>query len=243
MVVAAAAIMVASVAAISLGTAEWAWLVTQEWAISLGTAEWAWLVAQECTRGAATAGVEATGVAETGAVVIGMAAIGTTGMAETGAAAIGTTGMAIGMTIIIMTPISSLSVPPAFRGGGLVPPAFRGGGGVGAGTRGGAGAIRTMVTDMAAMGTATAATDTGMVTMPMVMGRPVMITDMATRLGVTTAAITAARATEMNIPPIQEWPSCNAVLRGPGITLALLMESWGLQPGKRFTLSSATMVT
>ena len=41
----------------------------------------------------------------------------------------------------------------------------------------------------------TPATDTGMVTMAMVMGRLAMITDMATRLGVTTAAITAARTT------------------------------------------------
>src|SRR5262249_42739456 len=87
----------------------------------------------------------------------------------------------------------------------------------------------------------TPATDTGMVTMALMMGRPAMITDMATRLGVTPAAITAARTKEMTIPPIQEWPSCNADLHKLGITLALSMESWGLRPGKQFALSSATM--
>jgi hypothetical protein len=66
-------------------------------------------------------------------------------------------------------------------------------------------------------------------------------TGMATRMGVTMAATTAAQVTEMAIPPIQEWPSCNADLPGPGITLALSMESWGLRLGKQFTLGSVIM--
>ena len=45
-----------------------------------------------------------------------------------------------------------------------------------------------------------------------------LTTAMATRLEGTRAAITAARATKMAIPPIQEWRSCNADLREPGIT-------------------------
>src|SRR5207253_832124 len=42
----------------------------------------------------------------------------------------------------------------------------------------------------------TPATDMSMVTMAMVMGHPAMVTDMTTLLGVTTAAITAARTTK-----------------------------------------------
>src|SRR5438093_9031032 len=68
-----------------------------------------------------------------------------------------------------------------------------------------------------------------------------LTTEMATRMAGTTAAITAARATKMAIPPIQEWPSCNADLRGPGITLAQSMESWGLRRGEQLTLTSANM--
>jgi hypothetical protein len=123
---------------------------------------------------------------------------------------------------------SSLSATSAFHGGG-------------AGVLGGAGVTHTDPMDILIIPIhpTTPATDTGMVTM--VMGRPAMIPDMTTRLGVTTAAITAAQTTEMTIPPIQEWPSCNADLRRLGITLALSMELWGLRPGKQFALSSATM--
>jgi hypothetical protein len=66
-------------------------------------------------------------------------------------------------------------------------------------------------------------------------------TEVATRMGVTTTALTAQQATKTAIPPIREWPSCKADLRGPGITLALSTESWGLRPGKQFALTSATM--
>ena len=68
-----------------------------------------------------------------------------------------------------------------------------------------------------------------------------LTTAMATRLEGTRAAITAARATKMAIPPIQEWRSCNADLRGPGITLTQSMESWGLRRGEQLTLTSANM--
>jgi hypothetical protein len=58
-----------------------------------------------------------------------------------------------------------------------------------------------------------------MVTMAMVMGRLAMITDLATRLGVTTAAITAARTTKLtmkmlcamfspNTPPVSTGKEC-----------------------------------
>src|SRR4029450_11471781 len=45
----------------------------------------------------------------------------------------------------------------------------------------------------------TPATDMSMLTMAMVMGRPAMVTDMTTRMGVTTAAITPARITKMTM--------------------------------------------
>jgi hypothetical protein len=68
-----------------------------------------------------------------------------------------------------------------------------------------------------------------------------MDTEMATRMGGTTTTITAAQATKTAIPSIREWPSCNADLRGPGITLALSMESWARRPAVQFALTSATM--
>ena len=115
---------------------------------------------------------------------------------------------------------STISIKPSLS----ATSAFHGGGG-GAGLLGGAGTgvTHTDPTDILIIPIrrTTPATDTGMVTMAMVMGRPAMMTDMATRLRVTPAAITAARATQMTIPPIQEWPSCNADLRRLGITLAL----------------------
>ena len=123
---------------------------------------------------------------------------------------------------------SSLSATSAFHGGGA---GVLGGvgagilGGVGAGILGGAwaGATHTDPMDILIIliRPTTPATDTGMVTLAMVMVRPAMITDMATRLRVTPAAITAARTREMTIRPIQEWLSCNVDLRKLGITLAL----------------------
>src|SRR2546429_2598933 len=91
----------------------------------------------------------------------------------------------IGFVASSISTKSSLSATSPLHGGGVLG---------GAGT----GATHTDPTDIPIRPT-TPATDTGMITMAMVMGRPAMITDMAdmaTRLGVTTAAITAARTTE-----------------------------------------------
>src|SRR6266852_2120280 len=57
----------------------------------------------------------------------------------------------------------------------------------------------------------TPATDTGMVTMA-------MVTDMATRLGVTTAAITAARTTEMTMKVLCAMFSPNTQFLGTAMT-------------------------
>src|SRR5215467_14246948 len=161
---------------------------------------------------------------------------------------IGTSTVSMTVTLIEMINFSastistkpSLSGTLAFHGGGA---GVLGGDGAGVLGEDGTGVTHTDPTDILIIPIrpTTPAPDTGMVTMAMMMGRPAMITDMATRLGVTTAAISAARTKEMTIPPIQEWPSCNADLRKLGITLALLMESWGVRPGKQFALSSATM--
>jgi hypothetical protein len=169
----------------------------------------------EWARGVASDGVVTTGAAAIGVATTGMAAIG---VATTGAAAIGvaTAGVAtaIGVTGIIIITTSSSSAISAFRGGGA---------GVGTGDI----RITVMATDIhMAM-----ATDPGMD----------MTAAMATRMRVTTGATTAARVMEMPIPHIPGWESYNADLRGPGITLALSMESWGLRPGKQFALTSATM--
>src|SRR5260370_24232604 len=86
------------------------------------------------------------------------------------------------------------------------------GGRVGVGVLGGTG---TGATDT---DPTTPATDTGMVTMAMVMGRPTMITDMATRLGVTTAAITAARTTEMTMKVLCAMYSPNTQFLGTAMT-------------------------
>ena len=192
--------------------------------------------------GEANVGVAATGTAAIGVGNVGVAATGTAavGVGSAGVAATGTgvTGVVAGIITMVITLFSSgISV---FRGGGV-----------------GAGATPTDTTDIMIIPirTTTTGPDTGMVTMAMILGRPATITDMATRLGVTAAIttartmemttqialITAARTMETAIPPIREWPSCKAALREPGITLGLLMESWGLRPGKQFALSSATM--
>src|SRR5260370_1326616 len=103
-----------------------------------------------------------------------------TGAASAGRAATGTaaTGAVAGIITMVMTSFSSaISV---FRGGGAHIL--------------GAGATRT---DIIIIPIPMATEDTGTVTMAMVMGRPAMIMDMATRMGVTLAAITAARTTEI----------------------------------------------
>ena len=188
------------------------------------------LEAGKCSLAAAWGHGEANvGVAATGTAAVG---VGSAGVAATGT---GVTGVVAGIITMVITLFSSgISV---FRGGGV-----------------GVGATPTDIM-IIPIRTTTTGPDTGMVTMAMILGRPVTITDMATRLGVTAAIttartmemttrialITAARIMETAIPPIREWPSCKAALREPGITLALLMEFWGLRPGKQFALSSATM--
>src|SRR6266581_3424669 len=158
-------------------------------------------------------GVASAGVAATGTATIGVASVGV--------AAIGTIGTAMGIIIIII--MQSSSATSAFPCGGV--------GGI-------------HITEMAT------ATHTDMDTgtaMAIRMGgtttaiTAALTTAMATRLEGTRAAITAARATKMAIPPIQEWRSCNADLRGPGITLTQSMESWGLRRGEQLTLTSANM--
>src|SRR5260370_22361507 len=112
------------------------------------------------------------------------------------------TGTSIEMIDFIASTISrksSLSATSTYRGG-------RVGVGVLGGT--GTGATHTDPT--------TPATDTGMVTMAM--GRPAMITDMATRLGVTTAAITAARTTEMTMKVLCAMFSPNTKILGTSMT-------------------------
>ncbi len=109
--------------------------------------------------------------------------------------------------------------------------AFRGGGaGVGAGV--GAGDIHM---DITATATPTAT----------VMGTHT-VTDTVTNLGTTLiipVAQAAARLTDPTIPPIHGSPSCNAGLRGLGITMAPSMESWGLEREKQFERTSATTGT
>src|SRR5437773_1466045 len=62
------------------------------------------------------------------------------------------------------------------------------------------------------------ATDTSMVTMAMVMGRPAMVINIATRMGVTTLPITAARTTKMTMKALcaMFWP--NTQLLGTTMT-------------------------
>ena len=105
----------------------------------------------------------------------------------------------------------TLSATSAFHGGG-VGAGVLGGGGAGVLGGAGTGVTHTDPTDILIIPIrpTTPATDTGMVTMAMMMGRPAMIPDIATRLEVTPAVITAARTKEMTIAPIQEWLSCNA---------------------------------
>ena len=107
----------------------------------------------------------------------------------------------IGFAASSISTKSSLSATSPLHGGGVLG---------GAGT----GATHTVPTDIPIRPT-TPATDTGMITMAMVMGRPAMITDMATRLGVTTAAITAARTTKMTMKVLCAMFSPNTQFLGP----------------------------
>jgi len=104
-----------------------------------------------------------------------------------------------------------------------------GGGGRGVGAGLGAGDIHM---DITATATPTAT----------VMGTHT-VTDTVTNLDtilIIPAAPTAARLTDPTIPPIHGSTSCNAGLRGLGITMAPSMESWGLEREKQFERTSAT---
>jgi hypothetical protein len=137
-------------------------------------------LAAEWAHGAANTGVAATGAAAHGAANAGVAATGAAahGAASVGVAATGTAGIGVVAGIITMVMTSFSSGISVFRGGGAHIL--------------GAGATLTDIM-IIPIRTTTMAMDTGMVTMAMVMGRPAMITETATRM----AAITAARATEM----------------------------------------------
>src|SRR5947208_6264040 len=84
------------------------------------------------------------------------------------------------------------------------------GGGVPGGT-GTGGTTHTDPTDIliSPIRPSTPATDTSMVTMAMVMGRPAMVINIATRMGVTTPPITAARTTKMTMKVLCAtfWPN------------------------------------
>lgn len=183
-------------------------------------ASWEAAILVRCPHEAGSLAAEwAHGVATLGTAATGVAATGT---------GIGTIGTAIGIITITTLALSS-SATLAFRSGGV---------GVGTGD--------TRITVMAiATGTHTATAPHMDMDTTMAMATRMRVsaitaartTEMATRMGVTTLA----QAMEITIPPIQEWPSCNADLRGPGITLALSTESWGLGLDKQFALTSATM--
>src|SRR5436190_15138232 len=95
----------------------------------------------------------------------------------------------IGFVASTVSRKSSLSATSAFHGGGVP-------GGTGTGAT-----IHTDPTDILIIliRPSTPATDSGMVAMAMVMSHPAMVTNIATHLGVTTAAITAARTTKMTM--------------------------------------------
>src|SRR4029453_4644402 len=103
---------------------------------------------------------------------------------------------------------SSLSATSAFDGGGVL-------GGVGTGA--------TAHTDPTSIlniliGPTTPATDTDMVIMAKIMSRPDMVTYIATRMGVTTAAITAARTTKMTMKVLCAMFSPNTHFLGTAMT-------------------------
>src|SRR5438132_10806386 len=114
----------------------------------------------------------------------------------------------IGFVASTVSRKSSLSATSAFHGGGVL-----GGAGTGATTH-------TDPTDILIIRIrpCTPATDTGMVTMVMVMGRPAMVTDIATHMGVTTASITAARTTKMTMKVLCAMFSPNTQLLGTSMT-------------------------
>jgi hypothetical protein len=102
---------------------------------------------------------------------------------------------------------SSLSASSAFHGGGVL-----GGAGTGATTHMDPTGILSIRTP------STPATDIRTVTMAMVMSRPAMVTYIATRMGVTTAAITAALTTKMTMKMLCAMFSPNTQFLGTAMT-------------------------
>src|ERR1700745_4109489 len=114
----------------------------------------------------------------------------------------------IGFVASSISTKSSLSATSPLHGGGVL-----GGAGTGATTH-------TDPTDILIIPIhpSIPATDTGMVTIAMVMSRPAMVTDIATRMGVTTAAITAARTTKMTMKVLCAMFSPNTQFLGTAMT-------------------------
>src|SRR5947208_14323264 len=114
----------------------------------------------------------------------------------------------IGFVASTVSRKSSLSATSAFHGGGV-----HGGTGTGATTH-------TDPTDILSIRIphSTPATDMTMVTMATVTGHPAMVTDMTTHMGVTTAAITAARTTKMTMKVLCATFSLNTQLLGTAMT-------------------------
>src|SRR5881396_691216 len=124
---------------------------------------------------------------------------------------VSTTATLIEMIGFVASSISTksfLSATSAFHGGGVL-----GGTGTGATTH-------TNPTDILSIPIRPSipATDMTMVTMAIVTGHPAMVTDMTTHLGVTTAAITAARTTKMTMKVLCATFSPNTQLLGTAMT-------------------------
>src|SRR5438132_5733443 len=114
----------------------------------------------------------------------------------------------IGFVASTVSRKSFLSATSAFHGGGV-----HGGTGTGAITH-------TEPTGILSIRIppSTPATDMSMVTMAMVMGRPAMVINIAIHMGVTTAAITAARTTKMTMKVLCATFSPNTQLLGTAMT-------------------------
>src|SRR5437867_9436880 len=111
----------------------------------------------------------------------------------------------IGFVASTVSRKSSLSATSAFHGG--VP----GGAGTGATTH-------MDPTDILIIPIRPSTPATDMSTVAMVMGRPAMVTNIATHMGVTTGAITAARTTKMTMKVLYATFSPNTQLLGTAMT-------------------------
>src|SRR5436190_4194017 len=154
---------------------------------------------------------------ETGVATIGMAALGAV---VAGMAAIGTTGTAIGITVTIAW--SSLAIS-AFQDGGA---------GAGDTPMDTATAIRTVTTGMA-IRTVTAMAGTDMVTTAT--GTAMDMATVLTAS--TVLAASTAPAVNTAPPLIREWPSYNDGSPGPVIIAGQLMGAWDLRRGERIELT------